>query len=243
MDRTAPPETLERLPPGGRAQHCPAPPGRAVLPTERPPTFLLLASLLPLLLSAACSTTRPVLLRPSGISGPSAERGMASWYGPGFNGHRTASGERYNMNRLTAAHRNLPFGTLVEVRNMESGQVVVVRINDRGPFARGRVIDLSYEAAREVGVFDPGTAAVELRVVGEDLPDLRYTVQVGAFSDANLAVALHRDIKRIYPEAFVHSDGTWNRVQVGLFEDRDNAESLRRELAAMGITAVVVAAH
>ena len=72
----------------------------------------------------------------------------------------------------------------------------------------------------------------------------RYTVQVGAFSDPDLALILHRNLKRLYPEAFIHADGTWNRVQVGLFDDRDNAESLRRELAAMGMnTAVVVAAR
>jgi rare lipoprotein A len=172
---------------------------------------------------------------------------MASWYGPGFDGHRTANGERYHMRELTAAHRSLPFGSLVEVRNLENGHAVVVRINDRGPFAKGRVIDLSYAATREVGVFGPGTAGVELRLMGSgsdaEAPAARYTVQVGAFADPDLALLLHRNLKRMYPEAFIHSDGIWNRVQVGLFEDRDNAESLRRELAAMGMTAVVVVAQ
>ena len=182
---------------------------------------------------------------------------MASWYGPGFQGRRTANGEKYNMYDLTAAHPSLPFGTKVEVRNSRTGQEVVVRINDRGPFKKSRIIDLSYSAAREAGVFGPGTAYVEIYPAGRaepPQPELvanavmeasampsRYTVQVGAFGDAGRAVELHREIARIFPEVFVHSDGTWNRVQVGIFTDRDQAESLRRELAVLGMNSVVVA--
>jgi rare lipoprotein A len=182
------------------------------------------------------------------------QSGMASWYGPGFHGRRTASGERYNMYDLTAAHPTLPFGTRLMVRNARTGQTVVVRVNDRGPFKKSRILDLSYSAARTVGVFGPGTAYVELYPAGrfelEDPPapvvvtasaPAHYTVQVGAFSDTGRAVELHRQVSRVYPEVFVHSDGTWNRVQVGLFTDRDQAEALRRELAVMGLTSVVVA--
>ena len=86
--------------------------------------------------------------------------GMASWYGPGFHGRRTASGERFNTGALTAAHRTLPFGTHVRVVNVETGRSIVVRINDRGPFVRGRVIDLSQAAARAIGV--TGVARVRL---------------------------------------------------------------------------------
>lgn len=188
---------------------------------------------------------------------------MASWYGPGFQGRRTANGEKYNMYDLTAAHPTLPFGTRLAVRNVRTGKMVVVRVNDRGPFKKSRILDLSYAAAREVGVFGPGTAYVELYpataarrndrneppapvavfagLTPEQGPPPRYTVQVGAFSDAGRAVELHREIARVYPEVFVHSDGTWNRVQVGLFTDRDQAESLRRELAVLGMSSVVVA--
>jgi len=223
--------------------HCqPAPPG-SLLSTPAGRALLLALALLPVLLTAACSGNH----RPAPPSGPvsGVERGTASWYGPGFNGHRTANGERYNMRELTAAHQSIPFGSLVEVRNLENGRAVVVRINDRGPFARGRVIDLSYAAAREVGVFGPGTAEVELRVLGADpaAQTTRFTVQVGAFADPDLALILHRNLKRMYPEAFIHADGIWNRVQIGLFDDRDNAEPLRRELAAMGINAVDVVAQ
>ncbi len=243
MDFNALNQAHQRLPGFQSGEvHCePAPPG-SCLPSPAGRALLLALALLPLLLTAACTGNR----RPAPPAGPvgGVERGTASWYGPGFNGHRTANGERYNMREMTAAHPTLPFGSLVEVRNLENGHAAVVRINDRGPYAKGRVIDLSYAAAREVGVFGPGTADVELRVMGgggdPESQVTRYTVQVGAFADPDLALILHRNLKRLYPEAFIHSDGTWNRVQVGLFDDRDNAESLRRELAAMGMTSVVV---
>lgn len=92
--------------------------------------------------------------------------GMASWYGPGFHGNRSASGERYNQNALTAAHRSLPFGTKVRVTNIRNGRSVVVRINDRGPHIRGRIIDLSAAAARMVGVMQSGVAPVRVDVLG-----------------------------------------------------------------------------
>ncbi|MFB2935181.1 septal ring lytic transglycosylase RlpA family protein [Aerosakkonemataceae cyanobacterium BLCC-F154] len=94
-------------------------------------------------------------------------RGIASWYGPGFHGNRTANGERYNQNSLTAAHRSLPFGTMVRVTNLRNGLSVVVRINDRGPFTRGRIIDLSAAAARTIGLTSSGIARVTVEVLGE----------------------------------------------------------------------------
>jgi rare lipoprotein A len=90
---------------------------------------------------------------------------LASWYGRGFQGRPTASGEPFDMHGLTAAHRTLPFGTPVEVRNPRNGRSVVVRINDRGPHTRRRDIDLSYAAARELGIAGRGTARVDLRVL------------------------------------------------------------------------------
>lgn len=216
-----------------------------------------LIATLPLLL-VGCSVNR----KPNASGTPSFGRplqsGFASWYGPGFHGRRTANGEKYNMYDMTAAHPRLPFGTRLAVRNVKTGQSVIVRVNDRGPFKKSRILDLSYAAARQVGVFAPGTAFVEIYPASQieqpqregpaielaSLPEgaaPNYTVQVGAFDDTARAVNLHREISRIYPEVFVHSDGTWNRVQVGLFTDRDQAESLRRELAVLGMTSVVVA--
>lgn len=91
--------------------------------------------------------------------------GLASYYGEKFHGKRTASGEIYNMYDMTAAHRTLPFGTYVMVTNLENGRSVVVRINDRGPFAKGRVIDLSYAAAKRLGILHKGVAKVRIDVL------------------------------------------------------------------------------
>lgn len=96
--------------------------------------------------------------------------GVASWYGPGFHGRRSASGEVYNQNALTAAHRSLPFGTNVQVTNLNNGRSVIVRITDRGPFVRGRVIDLSAAAARVLGVMHSGVAPVQLQVLDNSQP-------------------------------------------------------------------------
>ena len=92
--------------------------------------------------------------------------GYASWYGPRFHGRRTASGEIYDMNALTAAHKTLPFGTLVRVTNLQNGKSVVVRINDRGPYVKGRIIDLSAAAAKKIGLDKSGVAKVKLEIIG-----------------------------------------------------------------------------
>jgi rare lipoprotein A len=202
---------------------------------------LALASLLGLTLLAGCSNNRKASTSPE-VKLP-LQRGTASWYGPKFQGHRTASGERYDMNDKTAAHPSLPFGTQLAVRNIRTGREVIVRVTDRGPFTKRRIIDLSYAAAKEIGVVGPGTASVELYLVPATGAPTRYTVQVGAFGDPERAVALQREIARYYPEAVVDSDGTWHRVQIGAFDDRDHAESLRRELIVIGMQAVVVSAH
>lgn len=90
--------------------------------------------------------------------------GLASWYGPGFHGNRTASGERFNMNALTAAHRTLPFNSYVRVTDLATGRSVIVRINDRGPYEAHRIIDLSARAARELGITTDGTARVRVEL-------------------------------------------------------------------------------
>ncbi len=92
------------------------------------------------------------------------QKGDASWYGPGFNGKPTASGETFNMNKLTAAHRKLPFGTQVRVTNLKNGKSVLVRINDRGPFKKGRVIDLSKKAAEAINLIHDGVAPVKIEI-------------------------------------------------------------------------------
>ena len=95
-------------------------------------------------------------------------RGIASWYGPNFHGKKTSNGEYYNMYDFTAAHKTLPMNTMVKVTNLNNGRSVVVRINDRGPFVKNRIIDLSYSAAKKLGIVATGTAPVELEVLGFD---------------------------------------------------------------------------
>ncbi len=119
---------------------------------------------------AAASADAPGLAVPERPSlglrgGRDLQRGMASWYGPGFHGRLTANGERFDMNELTAAHKTLPFGTRVLVHNPRTGKEVVVRINDRGPFIKGRMIDLSKAAAKALGFKSRGHDAVVLREV------------------------------------------------------------------------------
>jgi rare lipoprotein A len=117
-------------------------------------------------LAAGCSAVRPVPPPPE-----PGQVGVASWYGAWHHGRTTASGERFDQRQLTAAHRSLPFGTRARVINLANGRSVVVRINDRGPFARGRVIDLSYAAASALGMVRRGTARVRIEVLaGRRLP-------------------------------------------------------------------------
>jgi rare lipoprotein A len=125
--------------------------------------FRLLPALPLLVLALACGGRRAPETKPSAPpEGTLFERGVASWYGSKFHGRRTASGERYDMHELTAAHPSLPFGTMVEVVDTASGRSVVVRINDRGPFVKGRVIDLSHAAAKRLGMIEAGLARVEV---------------------------------------------------------------------------------
>lgn len=115
------------------------------------------------------------------------ETGDASWYGPGFVGRRTASGERYNQNGLTAAHKTLPMGTLINVTNIDNGKSVIVRVNDRGPFVRGRIVDLSKGAAKRIDMLGTGTAPVELIALSAPLDAMSAdgTVKSEANSEEN----------------------------------------------------------
>ncbi len=167
------------------------------------------------------------------------ERGWASWYGPGFHGKKTASGEVYDTHRLTAAHRTLPLDAVVQVRSLTNGRRVTVRINDRGPFIRGRIIDLSMAAAQTLAMTGPGTDRIELRVVGyRGRPDaLGYLrVQVASFVDQAYAQALARRLKAQYPDVRIVpvelSSGRRYRVQVGQFASEQQAEALAERLAS-----------
>jgi rare lipoprotein A len=115
-----------------------------------------------LLAQGCCFLCRPKVEK---WDGKKKYEGYASWYGSEFHGHRTSNGEIYNMYSLTAAHRSIPFNSIVEVKNLDNGKKVIVRINDRGPFVRGRIIDLSYAAGKKIGLIGSGTARVKLKVL------------------------------------------------------------------------------
>ncbi len=136
-----------------------------------------------------------------------AQRGLASWYGSPFHGRKTSNGEPYDMHSLTAAHKTLPMGTVLLVKNLDNGKDTLVRVNDRGPFAGGRIIDLSYKAARALGVIGNGTAKVQIIALAEgeiknkgEAPTLYYKdfavgefyVQIGSFAKKFNAVKLQK---------------------------------------------------
>ncbi|MCG8462276.1 MAG: septal ring lytic transglycosylase RlpA family protein [Holophagales bacterium] len=176
-----------------------------------------------------------------------SQRGIASWYGDPFHGRATASGEIYDMHGMTAAHKELPLGTVVDVTNLENGRSVRVRVNDRGPFVRGRVIDLSYAAASELRMVGPGTVKVEIVVIalgnGPSGPNMatRYTVQVGAFRDPENARRVRAALVGEYPEAELVVTGKWHRVRLGTFRSQRDAEKIRRTLRRQGYDAIVIA--
>lgn len=176
------------------------------------------------------------------------ETGIASWYGTAFHGRLTSSGEPYDMYQLTAAHKHLPLPSYVEVTHLETGESIVVRVNDRGPFKPGRIIDLSWAAAVRLGIDQAGTAPVEVRALTFDEPDpsirrpakLPVWVQAGAFSDRSNAEKL-RDrltLADIAPVAFegpkTTKAGVW-RVRLGPFSDVQAAISGVAQLLEMGL--------
>jgi len=199
-----------------------------LLPAASAAPFLGALILAALLLVTACT---PVP-RPE-TRGRRIETGIASWYGPGFQGRLTANGEVYDMHGMTAAHKKLPFGTVVEVLNLDNGKSVQVRINDRGPFIRGRVIDLSRTAADAIEMLGPGTARVELFLVSGAV-ETRFTVQVGAFRELGGAEKLSQRLTGTYKKVSIVSSGDWHRVQVGSFPTREKAKDLRKRLWRAG---------
>ncbi len=194
------------------------------------------------------------------------EEGLASWYGPGFHGRRTANGERYDMYQFTAAHKVLPMNTYVLVTNLENGRQTIVRINDRGPFVKGRIIDLSYAAARALGMHRQGVARVRLVALGEGheiktargpkivfdkIPDLtrgRFYVQVGAFRSLKNARRFSRQLRRLYPRVEVvryrRLDGQiFYRVQIFAATSYKAAKRFEAVLEAAGFSGAFVVAR
>ena len=164
------------------------------------------------------------------------QEGIASWYGRPYHGKKTSNGEVYNMWAMTAAHKTLPFGTLVRVLDLQTGRSVVVRINDRGPFVRGRIIDLSRKAARDLGIEDEGTSRVALYLAG-DIPSEEegwgtWTVQVGSFQARQRARAMARRMGSFSKQVSVEKTGRFYRVRVGRFDNRSEALRFAQKLAS-----------
>lgn len=202
---------------------------------SRPLVLALLTGSSYLLASCGGAAPRPTYF--PGYPVGYVEKGVASWYGPGFHGNKTANGERYDMYKLTVAHRTLPLGSVAVVRSLSTGRHVTVRINDRGPFAKGRIVDLSLAGANALGMTGTGTDQVELRVVGyqgrtADMGVLR--IQVGSFADHQNAANLLERLKTIYSGGRIVTielpEGRRYRVQVGEFITETQAQAAASRL-------------
>jgi len=154
------------------------------------------------------------------------ERGIASWYGKKFHGHKTSNGETYNMYAMTAAHKTLPIPTYVQVTNLNNGKQVVVRVNDRGPFHENRIIDLSYAAASKLGITGTGTGLVEIRTLEPGEPTTSAT-RIASNDSPAATIQTPPKSHQLY-------------LQLGSFISRDNAESLRARLTLNNVSGVAV---
>jgi rare lipoprotein A len=178
------------------------------------------------------------------------QTGIASWYGPDFHGKKTSNGEIYDMHGLTAAHKTLPLGVYVKVLNRENDRELVVRVNDRGPFVKGRIIDLSYAAAKELGVDRAGTAPVRIEALGyrgaapdtyqaiEDYDAGSFTVQIGSFRERSNADRLSADMRKRFGHSEVQmaevKGETFYRVHVGQYSSLRAAEAAEKDFADLG---------
>ncbi len=183
------------------------------------------------------------------------EKGLASWYGKKFHGNPTATGERYDMYQMTAAHKTLPLPSYVEVRNLTNGRTVVVRVNDRGPFHQGRIIDLSYAAATKLGIIGNGTGLVEVRAVSSQA-DLAQSstrayaepsvprpvglfLQIGTFSTAVRAEQLKNKLEKVITDDILimplnRPDGRLYRVRIGPLTNVEYGDALATRLMKLG---------
>ncbi len=163
------------------------------------------------------------------------ERGIASWYGTKFHGRRTSSGENYNMYAMTAAHKSLPLPTYVEVTNLDNGRQIIVKVNDRGPFHEGRIIDLSYAAAIKLGTNKTGTGRVEIRAIDPSNPTAHRgkpatpTVTLQAITAPTAIIATATE--SVAQQAIANPVAPNLYLQVGAFSSRSNAETLRSRLS------------
>jgi rare lipoprotein A len=170
--------------------------------------------------------------------------GIASWYGEEFHGRSTSSGEVYDMHQLTCAHNTLPLGTIVMVTNLGNGRSLELKVNDRGPFVKERILDVSYAASKILGIWEKGTALVkvEVLVLGVE-PIQRFTLQVGSFADENNAQKLFEKLRKNFENVYVTTIETptqkYHRVRIGQFETKDSALIIAEKLSQMGFKVLV----
>ena len=171
---------------------------------------------------------------------------MASWYGGKFQGRKTANGEIFDTHELTAAHKTLPFNTLIIVKNMSNGKEVVVRINDRGPFVDDRIIDLSHEAALQIDMIQSGTASVKLISVNPDLVVEKregpptIDIQVGSYSDLENAMRMKNKLTLagFSPQAELSNQGTTRILLKNITQEK--VEGIIQALESLGIRGVLI---
>ncbi len=191
------------------------------------------------------------------------QKGIASWYGKKFHGRKTSSGETYNMYAMTAAHKTLPLGTIVHVKSLDNGKEITVRINDRGPFVRGRIIDLSFSAAKKIDMITTGTAQVKIVALEPDNRERKvkrttqknpidyhhgnFTFQIGAFSDKQNAHRLKDKLDQTYKNAHVseydNGQEILYRVRVGKATSLEQAVEYEEILIKHGFKDVFIVAE
>lgn len=172
------------------------------------------------------------------------ETGKASWYGSKYHGKKTSSGERYNKNKMTAAHNTLPFGTKVKVTNLSNDESVIVRINDRGPYVGHRIIDVSEVAARKLGIHKQGVGRVQVEVLPENYnpqnPNF-YTIQTSSFKNLENAQAQSQKLKEFDKHVSIEmteevvKGKRLHRLKVGKFENKQHAEAFNELLKEEGL--------
>ena len=196
--------------------------------------------------SASAKGKRPRVPPPPAPVGYT-EEGNASWYGAPFHGRRASNGEIYDMHKMTAAHRTLPFDTVVRVTNVNNGKSAIVRITDRGPFVENRIIDLSFAAAEQIESVGAGVVPIRLEVIsgGGDPTAGFFTVQVGAFRERANAEGLRDRLSPSYSPIFIQNyetpEATFYRVRVGKIAGEDAARQYAGQLHAReGFTTFVM---
>jgi rare lipoprotein A len=200
---------------------------------------------------SSCAYKPPGIVQP-----PKSAVITASWYGQKFHGRPTASGEKFNMYAMTCAHKRFPFGTRLRVTYLKTGKSVDVKVNDRGPFIRGRDLDLSYAAAREIGLIAQGVGRVRIQSLGRDTSYVKevgprgsipahgtYTIQVGSFRDESNARYFQKGLRIKYKDVYIVpvylNDKKFYRVRIGTFKNKDRAYSFAEALAKEGYNAFI----